>query len=114
MEIKNVREPKKEEKIGIIPQLVIFGISTAVVTLVVYLLDFKADLGESLYVAEKILPNKSIATHNAIIKLFENIYGRDYMLSKLEGLSVSALVGAIFNILIYIYCKFDKRVKGLL
>lgn len=52
---------------------------------------------------------KSVVPHNFIIKIFETIYGRDYMLNKLEGLSVSALISAVFNICCYGAYALNKK-----
>ena len=38
MQIKNVREPNEEEKQSTVPKLMLFGVTTAIVTSVIYLI----------------------------------------------------------------------------
>lgn len=113
MKIKNVREPNEEEKESIIPKLIIFGVTTAIVTSVIYLINFHhMDIGESMYLVENIISPKTAAEHNAIIKLFEAVYGRDYMLNKFEGVSISALVSIIGEAACGIVYKVNNVIKG--
>ena len=98
MEIKNVRKPTEKEKKDIIPKLTVIGITTAIITLLIYFMEFyRFDIGESMHIVEKFWTSKSNAQHNLLISFFEELYGRDYMLNKLEGLPVSALVAVVFE-----------------
>ncbi len=113
MQIKNVREPNEEEKNNIIPKLILFGVTTAIVTSVVYLITFYSiGIGESMYLAGKIAPGKTVAEHDAIIKLFEAVYGRDYMLNKFEGVTISALVSLVAEAACAIVYKVNNTIKG--
>lgn len=114
MEIKNVREPNKKEKESIVPMLVTFGITTAILTAVIYFMTFHfKEMGESMYLAGKTLSRKTALEHDQIIKLFEAIYGRDYMLNKFEGVPVSALASIIAEAFCGIVYKVHKTVKGM-
>lgn len=112
MKIKGVREPDKEEKKSILPKLALIGATTAILTCLFYFTTFfTKDLGESMYLANNFFNMKSIAEHNALIKLFELMYGRDYMLSRLEGLPVSAVASVLFEALagtVFIVSTHDK------
>ncbi len=113
MQIKNVREPNDEEKNSIIPKLILFGVTTAIVTTVVYLITFYSmDIGESMYLAGKIASGKTVAQHDTIIKLFEAVYGRDYMLNKFEGVTISALVSLVAEAACAIVYKVNNTIKG--
>ncbi len=113
MQIKNVREPNEEEKNSIIPKLILFGVTTAIVTSVIYLINFHfMDVGESMYLAGKIADTKTAAEHDAIIKLFEAVYGRDYMLNKFEGVTISALVSLVAEAACAIVYKVNNTIKG--
>ncbi len=109
MEIKNIREPNNEEQESIIPKIILFGASTAIVTLVVYLLNFNFELNESMYLTDKILSTKTAAQHDFLIKIFELIYHRDYMENHLEGISISALISAVFNSCIALGFKIQGK-----
>lgn len=114
MQIKSVREPNEEEKQSIIPKLVLLGVTTAIVTSVIYLITFHSmDIGESMYLAGKIASTKTAAQHDIIVKLFETIYGRDYMLNKFEGLSISALVSLVAEAACGIVYKVHDVAKGM-
>ena len=114
MEIKNVREPSEEEKKNIIPKLVTFGITTAILTGVIYLMTFNnANVGESMYLAGKTLSTKTALQHDQIIKLFEAIFGRDYMLNKFEGMTISALVSVIAEAVCGVVYKVHTTIKGM-
>lgn len=114
MAIKNVREPSEEEKTSIIPKLVTFGITTAILTGVIYLMTFNnANIGESMYLAGKALSAKTALQHDQIIKLFEVIFGRDYMLNKFEGVSISALASIIAEAVCGIIYKVHTTIKGM-
>lgn len=111
MEIKNIREPNREEKSSIIPKIVLFGATTAIVTLVIYLLNFNFDLNESMYLTGKIASTKTAAQHDFFIKIFESIYSRDYMTNKLEGLSISALMGIVIDTCATVGLKVKNKLK---
>lgn len=114
MEIKNVREPSEEEKKSIVPKLMLFGITTAIVTTVIYLITFYSmDVGESMYLAGKIASTKTAAEHDTIVKLFEAVYGRDYMLNKFEGVSISALTSIVAEAACGIFYKVHNSIKGM-
>ena len=99
MRIKNVRKPNEEEK-KLTPILITFGISVIVVTAIIYVVDFNSiNIGENLYINSNI-SNREIANHNFIAQLFELIYHRNYMTSKLEGITVSALISMVANLAI--------------
>lgn len=100
MKIKNIREPDKKEKQEIIPRLMAFGISTLLVAGVIYITSFNKEIGESLYIdlASHWYAAKEVINHNLLVKVFEFIYGRDYMLSRLEGLSVAGGLSVILNL----------------
>lgn len=114
MKIKNVREPNEEEKKNVIPKLMLFGVTTAIVTSVIYLLTFYSmDIGESMYLAGKIASTKTAAQHDIIVKVFETVYGRDYMLNKFEGVSISALISIIAEVACGIVYKVNTTLKGM-
>lgn len=114
MKIKNVREPSEKEKTEIIPLLITMGISTALITGVIYLCCFHfKEIGESLYAAEKILSSRSAAYQNLIAKFFETIYSRDYMLSKFEGIPISLMLSVVTEVIVGIAYKANKTLKGL-
>lgn len=114
MQIKNVREPNEEEKKSILPKLILLGVTTAIVTSVIYLITFNSmDIGESMYLAGKIASTKSAAEHDIIVKLFETIYDRDYMLNKFEGVSISALASIIAEVACGIIYKAHNTIKGI-
>lgn len=114
MQIKNVREPNEEEKQSIVPKLMLFGVTTAIVTSVIYLITFHSmDIGQSMYLADKIASTKTAAQHDIIVKLFEMVYGRDYMLNKLEGISISALTSIIAEAACGIVYKVHSSIKGM-
>jgi len=111
MEIKNVREPSEEEKESLLPKLVLFGITTAILTTVIYLVGFQyGTVGESLFIAEKVA-SKEAAYHDLLMKLFEFVYGRDYMLSKLEGLPISAMAAVASETVIGVIYKGYQTVE---
>lgn len=114
MQIKNVREPSQKEKIGIVPKLVTLGVLTAILTSVIYICTFSnMDIGESMYLAGKIISSKAAFEHDLVIKLFEAIYGRDYMLDKFEGIPISVLASIICEAVVGVIYKVQKTVKGL-
>lgn len=105
MKIKNVRKPTKKES-KIVPLVILLSMTTAIITALAYFTHFyRFDVGQSMYLAKNIWSGKSIATHNLVVQLFEAIYGRDYMLSKLEALPISlglsvvseALTGIVYS-----------------
>lgn len=115
MQIKNVRDPNQKEKNEILPKLALMSITTAILTCIFYFTTFfTKDIGESMYLASNFFNMKSIAEHNALVKLFELMYGRDYMLSRLEGLPVSIVASILFNALagtIYMVKTHEKGIK---
>lgn len=114
MEIKNVREPNIEEKKSIVPMLVAFGISTAILTTTIYLMTFHfMDIEESMYLSGKTISKRTALQHDQIIKLFETIYGRDYMLNKFEGISISFLASIIAEAFCGVVYKVHKTIRGL-
>lgn len=114
MEIKNVREPNIEEKENVIPKLITFGITTSILTSVIYIMTFYyANIGESMYLAGKMLSTKTALQHDQIIKLFELVYGRDYMLNKFEGVSISFLTSIIAEAACGIIYKAHTTIKGM-
>lgn len=111
MEIKNIREPNEEEKESIVPKLILFGTTTAVVAAVIYLCNFNYDINQSMYLADTIMSTKTAAQHNFLIKVFETIYGRDYMTNRLEGVSISTLISAVFNACCALAYKYKDNIK---
>lgn len=65
--------------------------------------------------AQNFWTGKSIATHNLFVQLFEFIYGRDYMLNKLEALPISLGISVVFEAFCgivykgYTYFHGDKK-----
>ncbi len=113
MQIKNVRNPNEEEKKNIIPKLIYFGVITAIMTGVVYLMTFHyKDIGESMYLTGKIASTTTAAENDLIIKLFETIYGRDYMVNKFEGVPVSFLISIIAETIVGLLYKIHPSIKG--
>ncbi len=114
MKIKNVREPSDEEKKNILPKVILFGVTTAIVTSVIYLITFYSmDIGESMYLAGKIASTKTAAEHDVMIKLFEAVYGRDYMTNRFEGLSISFLASIVAEAACGIIYKAHTIFKGV-
>jgi len=114
MKIKNVREPNQEEKESIVPILITFGITTAILTAIIYLMTFHfMEIGESMYLAEKAISKKTALQHDQVVKLFEAIYKRDYMRNKLEGIPVSVLASIIAEGFCGMIYKVHKTIKGL-
>lgn len=109
MKIKNIREPNEEEKNSIIPKLILFGVVTAIITLAIYFLDFHfMEIGESMYLKDKIISSNFAAEHDILIKLFEAVYGRDYMTNKFEGLTISAIASIVGETAIGLFVKITK------
>lgn len=100
MSIKSVREPTEEEKSNIMPTLVGLGLAFAIGTLAIYFMYFNKEIGQSLYTEATFWTQKSVAEHNFIIQIFEMIFKRDYMRTKLEGISVSALLSLTIDIVL--------------
>lgn len=111
MEIKNIRKPKKSEKSKLIPILIAYGICTAILTTIIYIGWFNKPVGESLYIPVSFWTMKSNATHNALIELFEAVFGRDYMKSRLEGISFSTVLAGIISLTVPIGIKIEEMTK---
>lgn len=117
MSIKSVREPTEKEKEYLIPTLIGLGLAFAVGTLAIYFLYFNKEVGESLYLEANFWTQKSVAEHNYVIKIFESIFKRDYMKNKLEGISFSALLSLIIDIVVgipYSIYLINKQEEGLI
>ena len=83
MEIKNIREPNEKEKSELVPKAILLGVTTAILTTVIYMIDFHYfDINESLYLSEKLILSKTVAQHDMVVEVFEFFYKRDYMLNK--------------------------------
>lgn len=114
MQIKQVRDPNEEEKNNIIPKLLLFGTTTVIITALIYLIDFHFyDIEESMYITQNIISSRLAAEHNLVIQLFEKFYGRDYMLNKLEGLPVSAIISIVAEAAIGLIYKVHTTIKGM-
>lgn len=113
MKIKRVRKPNGKEKEELIPKLVLYASTTAIVSILIYIMTFTGPLEESMYVVGKVIPNKSAAQHDLIIKVFEFFYKRDYMLNRLEGVPISALVGIVATAVITLAGKVIESAKRL-
>jgi len=100
MSIKSVREPTKEEQKNLVPAIIGLSLAFAVGTLAIYFMFFNKDVGECLYQEANFWTQKSVAQHNLIIKMFEHIFKRDYMKSKLEGIGISALLSLTIDIVV--------------
>ena len=114
MQIKQVRDPNEEEKNKKIPKLQHFGTTTVIITALIYLIDFHFyDIEESMYITQNIISSRLAAEHNLVIQLFEKFYGRDYMLNKLEGLPVSAIISIVAEAAIGLIYKVHTTIKGM-
>ena len=69
----------------------------AVGTLAIYFMYFNKEVGECLYQEANFWNQKSVTQHNYIIEIFETIFKRDYMKSKIEGISISALLSLVID-----------------
>ena len=112
MKIKSVREPNEKEKSELIPKLALYSSVSAILTVIFYVMGFTGPLEESMYITDNFLAMKTAAEHNLIIKVFEFFYHRDYMLSKLEGIPISALLGIVTTAVFALGIEVYEKVKG--
>lgn len=119
MSIKSVREPNEEEKSSLVPTLVGLGLAFAMGTLAIYFMYFNEEVGRNLYMETNFWAQKSVAEHNYIIQIFETIFKRNYMKSKLEGIGVSALLSLVIDVVLgipyslYLKLYFKNQEEGL-
>ena len=103
MEIKNIREPNEKEKSELVPKAILLGVTTAILTTVIYMIDF--------HYFEKLILSKTVAQHDMVVEVFEFFYKRDYMLNKLEGLSISVVMSIISQLVVGAFYMVIVRKK---